>query len=228
MDVLTAYARILRRFWWLALLPVIGVAIATALTTREVGGAVTYQVVMRFAAGLPPETAPEAYKYDRYYAWLASEYVANGFGDVVRTGAFAEAVARRAGATAAQVQGGISADHKQSITVVYLNWPDAEGARRVAEAITQELTQNAAAYFPQLAGANVPPMTRLDAPAPVAVAPPLRSRFDLPIRLLLALAAGLALAFLAHVSDPFVRERRQIESMGVRVIGAIPPQSGSI
>lgn len=228
MDVLTAYARILRRWWWLVLLPVAGAALVTALTARDTGGAVTYQVVMRFAAGLPPETAPDAYKYDRYYAWLASEYVANGFGDVVRTGAFAEAAARRAGVGAAQVQAGVSADHKQSITVVYLNWPDAEGAQRVAEAITQELTQNAAAYFPQLAGAAVPAMTRLDAPSPAAVAPPLRSRFDLPIRLALALAAGLALALAAGAADPFLRDRRQIEAMGLRVIGTIPPQSRSI
>lgn len=71
---------------------------------------------------------------------------------------------------------------------------------------------------------KTPAMRQLDSPVPAAVAPPLRSRFDLPVRLLLALAAGLALAFAAYALDPLIRERGQIEHMGLPVLGSIPKE----
>jgi capsular polysaccharide biosynthesis protein len=50
----------------------------------------------------------------------------------------------------------------------------------------------------------------------------LRDRLDLPVRFVLALAAGLALALLAHYVDPVIRERREVERMGFAVVGEIP------
>jgi capsular polysaccharide biosynthesis protein len=50
----------------------------------------------------------------------------------------------------------------------------------------------------------------------------LREQLDLPLRLLLALAAGIALAFLADYLDDRVRGREDVERMGLRVVGEIP------
>jgi len=55
-----------------------------------------------------------------------------------------------------------------------------------------------------------------------ASAPGLRAMLDLPIRLGLGLAVGVALAFLAHYVDPFVRNKQDIEALGVKVLGEIP------
>lgn len=224
---LVDYARVLLRWWWLALLPAIVVAAITAITYRP--PAVSYQVAMRFAAGLLPERAPGVYTYDRYYEWLTSEYVTNGLKDVVRTGLFAEAVSARMAAAgrsipAGQIQGAIASDHAQSIFVVYVTWPDAAQAVELAGAIAAELSENSAAYWPQLAEAPGSPVRLLDRPAPAPVAPPLRDRLDLIARVVVALAAGVALAFVAHALDPLVRDPRDLERAGLSVIGRIPSQ----
>jgi capsular polysaccharide biosynthesis protein len=219
------YARVLFRWWWLALLPVVAVAAITAITYRP--QAPLYQVAMRFSTGLLPERAPGVYTYDRYYEWLTSEYLTNGLKDVVRTGIFAEAVSARmaaAGQTipAGQIQSAIASDHAQSIFVVYLTWPDAAQAVELAGAIAAELSENSAAYWPQLAEAPGSPVRLLDRPTPAPVAPPLRDRLDLVARVVVALAAGVALAFAAHFLDPMVRDRRDVERAGLPVIGRIP------
>ncbi len=227
MQILLNYARIFAKRWWLIALPVVAMLAATLLTSRPAGG-VSYQTVMRFSAGLPAEDNPNVFDYDRYYAWLTSEYAARGMGDVLRTGKFAEAVSARLKAGGAdipwqQIQGAITSDFKQSIVVVYLNWPQEAQIVPISNAIAQEITANTSAYWPQMDGKTAA-MRQLDSPVPAAVAPPLRSRFDLPVQLLLALAAGLALAFAAYALDPFIRERGQIEHMGLPVLGSIPKE----
>ncbi len=51
---------------------------------------------------------------------------------------------------------------------------------------------------------------------------PAREQLDLPLRLLLALAAGVALAFLLDYLDDAVRVRGDVERLGLEVIGEIP------
>lgn len=225
MDVLRAYARIFLRRWWMIVLPVAAMLALTLATSRPAGG-VSYQTVMRFSAGLPAEDNPNVFDYDRYYAWLTSEYAARGMGDVLRTGKFAEGVSARLKAGGAdvpwqQIQGAITSDFKQSIVVVYLNWGVEAQIVPISNAIAQEITTNTGAYWPQMDG-KTPAMRQLDSPVPAAIAPPLRSRFDLPVRLLIALAAGLALAFASYALDPFIRERHQLERLGWDVLGEIP------
>ena len=220
------YARVLLRWWWLALLPVVVVTVITATTWRP--PAVSYQVAMRFSTGLLSERPGDVYTYDRYYEWLASEYLTNGLKDVVRTGVFAEAVSARMqeiGQTipAGQIQGAIASDHAQSIFVVYVTWPDAAQAVDLAGAIAAELSENSAAYWPQLAEIAGSPVRLLDRPAPAPVAASLRDQLDPIARFAVALAAGVALGFVAHFFDPTVRDPRDLERAGLRVIGQIPP-----
>ncbi|MBN1953972.1 MAG: hypothetical protein JW900_02870 [Anaerolineae bacterium] len=220
---LQAYWRILIRRWWLVVLPVAAVLIHTAAIYRQ--PAPVYQVVMRFAAGTEPAGLSE--DYDRYYPWLTSEYVANGLADVAGSGAFAQAVATRlaqggVSIDGAAIQGAIVTDNLQSIMVVYLTWPDPTQARAVATAIADELTQNGATYFPQLQGLD-PAARLLDEPAPFPLAPSLRSQLIGPaIRLGLALALGVGLAFAWHYVDPTVREAAELEQLGIGVIATIP------
>jgi capsular polysaccharide biosynthesis protein len=186
-----------------------------------------YQVTLRFAAGLPPEQTPGVYNYDRQYAWLASEYLANGLSDIVHTSLFAQNVANRANInglnlTPDQVQAALSSDQKQSIMEVYLTWNNAAQAVQIGQAISDELTKNGTSYWPQLSAATGAPVVTLDKPVPVPIAVSLRDRFDVPVRILVALVAGVALTLLAHLLDPYLHDRYELERMGVQVIGRIP------
>ena len=222
MELWTCW-RILTRRWWLVTAPVFVVTLYIAATFIPPGP--IYQVVMRFAAGTEPAGLSE--DYDRYYPWLTSEYIANGLADVAETGAFAQAVAARLGQAGYEIppvaiQPAIVTDNAQSILVVYLTWPNAEQIVAVAEAITAELTTNGAAYFPQLEDVE-PSVHRLDAPAPVLLPPGLRAQLMGPaVKIGLALAIGIALAFLWHYLDPTIHTREEAEALGLIVLGEIP------
>ena len=220
---LREYWRAIGRRWWLAVIPL--AVVAGVVLVTYVRPASVYQVVMRFAAGTRPAGLSE--DYDRYYPWLTSEYIANGLADIAETGAFAEAVSGRlmqAGieVPAAAVQPAIITDNAQSVLVVYLIWPDQAQVVALAEAVTAELTGNASSYFPQVDDVE-PAVRRLDKPAPVALAPGLRTQLLGPAtKLILALVAGSALALLWHYLDPTVQEADELEQAGLHVLAEIP------
>jgi len=216
---LRTYWKILIRRWQLIAAPVLVVALYAAVSYAPSPPA--YQAVMRFAAGTEP--AGLSQEYDRYYPWLTSEYIANGLADVAETEAFAQAVAARLGepALAASIRPAIVTDNTQSILVIYLTWSDGEQIVAVAEAITAELTENSAAYYPQLEGLG-PAVRRLDAPKPVLLPAGLRTQLMGPaIKIGLAFAVGVGLALLWHYLDPTVREAAELEEMGLNVLGEI-------
>jgi capsular polysaccharide biosynthesis protein len=232
---LREYWRILTRWWWLAVLPALVVAVYTLFTYEK--PPTVYQAHMNFITGLPPEDKPQAYTYDGYYTWLASEYVSNGLADLVRRERVAAAVSQRLAEAGVHmpdgsaippgaIQGAIASDNAQSLFVVYITWGDPDTLLAIADAITLELTENASAYFPQLADLPLPPARRVDEPVPVALPPSLRSQLTGPaVRLALAIVAGMGLAFLLHYLDPTVHERAELEALGLAVLGEIPRRS---
>jgi capsular polysaccharide biosynthesis protein len=215
--------RILLRRWWVVLVPAVVVLAYTVITYQP--PPTQYQVVLRFAAGTEPAGLSE--DYDRYYPWLTSEYIANGLADVAETGVFAQAVAARLAegglrVESAAVQSAIVTDNAQSILVIYLTWPAADQAPMVAQAVTDELTTNSAAYFPQLQGL-APAVRLLDDPAPAPLLPGLRTQLLGPaVRVGLALTVGIALALVWHYLDPTVRAIEELEAVGLTVVGRIP------
>ena len=220
---LRTYARIVLRRWWLVLAPLAVVAIYLLATYAP--PPTLYRVVMRFSAGTEP--AGLSLDYDRYYPWLTSEYIANGLADVAETGTFAQAVAKRLSAdgrdmSPGAVQGAIVTDNAQSIMVVYLTWPDSPGVVALANAVTEELTENSAAYYPQLEDLQ-PAVRVLDDPVASPMPPGLRSQFMGPaVRMALALFVGVSLAFLWHYLDPTVQEVETLQDLGIEVLARIP------
>lgn len=223
--MLADYARPLLKRWWLVVLPAAVVVAITLFTTRP--APVMYQVTLSFAVGLPPEPLrTEAYNYDRHYNWLASEYVTQGFSLIIGKGKFADNVVSRLaqqGVTlGAPLAGAIRSEYRSSVMVVYVSWPDPERAAQIAQAVVDELNENYEAYWPQLQGAGASPVRLMDAIVPVPAAMPLRDRFDLSARVAFGLIAGAVLALAWHYFDPVVRDRGEIERMGLPVIGQIP------
>jgi capsular polysaccharide biosynthesis protein len=212
--------KILRRYWYLIVIPPLLVGVFSLITYRA--PAPGYTSTLRFSVGYAPEQQATSL-YDRNYpAWLTSEYIAGGLSDWAKTGDFAQAVANEAGQniSAEEVAGSLVSDHLRSIVVLYLNGGDADKLTAIGTATSKVLQQRNNIVFPQNGvGATV---TALDgvvvAPAPAS----LRNRLDIPIRLALGLAFGVALAFLAYYLDPRVRDRADVEAIGLNIIGEIP------
>lgn len=212
--------KILLRRWWLVALPVIVVGAISLVTYQAPPPA--YAATLRFSVGYAPDTQPASLYDRRYPAWLASEYIAGGLSDWAKTGDFAQAVAAEAGpdVTASEVAAAITADHLRSIVVLYLSGGDADRLTAIGQASIRVLQTRNRLVFPQNGdGATV---TALDGVAVGAAPPSLRARLDIPIRLALGLALGVVLAFVAHYFDPRVRDRGEVEALGLNIIGEIP------
>jgi len=216
--------RAIARWWWLGAIPVLIVGAYTALTYRPPGA--TYQAVFRFTAGGTPAADVSA-DYDRYYAWLASEYIANGLADYAVTARFAEGVAERLSEAGVEIapqaiQGAIATDNVQSVFVVYLTWPDPDQLRLMAAIVGEELLAAGPIAFPQMSG--IGQVARLaDTPAPVPLSPSLRARLVGPaIRILLGAFVGAGLMLAAYLLDPAVRDDDALSELGLSVIATIP------
>jgi hypothetical protein len=81
--------------------------------------------------------------------------------------------------------------------------------------------ENAVGYFRQL-GTDGAGVTLIDGPDVGAAVPGLRSRLELPLRLLLGFLVGVGLSFFLDYLDTSVRNRRELEAMGLPTIGEIP------
>jgi capsular polysaccharide biosynthesis protein len=221
---LLEYLLIARRWWWLIVLPALVAGLYGAATYRR--PAPTYSASVRYTAG-QPSNLPSSPGYDpNYYRWLTSEYIVTGLKSWVQTGSFADDVsgelaARGKTISADALRGALGADNSRSILVVSYSSGDSTDVPVIFDAITAVLQKDNAGVFPQLGGlaAVVQP---LDPPGVVVVAPSLRARLDLPLKLAVGLVVGLGLALLAHYFDPFVRDRRDLGRLGLPVLGEIP------
>jgi capsular polysaccharide biosynthesis protein len=221
---LRRYWTILRRYWLLALIPA-ALVLALGLATWRPAPTV-YNAGVRFLVGQPPGAAAADFDEQRYYNWLASEYVVNGLTDWIRGGRFAAAVSQRLAAQGIDappglIQGGLAVDNARSMLTVSLTMADHTLLQQVLLGVVAVLTEENAAALPQLGGERAI-LTQLDEPVVNAIAPGIRGQLDLPLRVGLALLAGLGLALLAHYLDPTVRDRTELERVGLPILGAIP------
>ncbi len=224
---LRAYWRIIRRYWWLPVGLALLVAVLTLVKQKPwQPRPIAYNATMRFNVGITPERIPGVYTYDRYYTMLTSEYLVDDLGEIVRSQVFAQEVSKRladsgivvpAGAIGASTQPG----KLHRILTVNVGWPDQAQLQAIAEAIAATLTQNSADFFGQFS-AQEADIRLIDPPAIGAVGRPAREQLDLPLRILLALAAGVALAFLLDYLDDSVRDRMDLERIGLEVLGEVP------
>lgn len=212
--------KILKRYWYLVVLPPVLVGALTLLTYRA--PAPGYTTTLRFSVGYAPEQQTMSL-YDRKYpAWLTSEYIAGGLSDWAKTGDFAQAVAGVAGGdiTAGEVAGSLVSDHLRSIVVLYLNGGDPDRLTDIGNAAIKVLQVRNNVIFPQNGEGAI--VTALDGVAVAPAPPSLRNRLDVPLRLGLGLVLGIGLAFLAWYFDPRIRDRADAEAIGLNIIAEIP------
>lgn len=224
---LKQYGQIIWKRAWIPALLLVVVAAVSLLTSQTPAPA--YSTTMRFTVGVKPQEVPDQYTYDSYYAWLSSEYLADDMSAIVSSGAFAADVNRRLAEAGSQVQippgsiGGVTIAEKQHrILRLNLSWGNDAELAQIAQAVVTVMQQDSPKYLTQL-GTPGALINVIDPPSPPAANPPsLTQKLNLPVRLLLALVAGLALTFLLDYLDDSVRGRADLETLGVSVLAEVP------
>jgi capsular polysaccharide biosynthesis protein len=223
---LRQYWQIVRRRLWL-----IGVLLALVLVIHVLmrpAPAISYQATMRFMMGIEPEARTgDYYTYDKYYTWLTAEYLIDDTTALVRSGAFAEAVSSHLaeiGVTVptGAIQGSTQAGQLHRILSVHLVGGNATELGQIAQAVAEVLPDQIARHFAQVGTENVY-ASLIDPPAIGAIGPSLKQKLDLPLRLGLALVAGVALVFVLDYLDTTVHSRQEVEQSGLDVLAEIPP-----
>jgi capsular polysaccharide biosynthesis protein len=184
----------------------------------------TYNVGVRFLVGQEPSPAAEEEDEERYYAWLTSEYVVNGLTDWTQSGAFAEAVSERMAERGRPTPPGavrVAADNARSMLTLSLSHQDPELLALLMEAAITVLQEENAQGLPLLDGETAV-VVQLDDPVVTPVPAGLRAQLDLPLRILLALGAGVGLALLAEYLDPTIRDRTAVDELEIPILGEIP------
>jgi len=183
-----------------------------------------YQANLRLAVGLVPENSEgKFYTYDNYYTWLTAEYLADDLSEVVKSAAFAADVSQRLGNAIPPgvIQGATSPKKTHRILTISVTTSDPSLSLAIARAAAEALQEQGNKYFAQINASNAA-IRIIDPPTLVSPTVGLRERLDLPLRLLLALGAGVALAFFLDYLDDSVRSAKELEEMGLPVIGEIP------
>lgn len=223
MEIIKIAQALLRR-WWLIVIPL---AVVVAITLPEIlsptaasGG---FGTVIRYSAAQQPEAMPPR-DGDYQDIWLASELTVNAFTAWVQTSSFRNEVAQIAAANGTTINLdvlGIQADNARSVGQLFLSYPVEADLAIITEAAMDVLQTRNRDYFPQVGEAPAT-VTFLDSPVINASAPPLTNRFAPFIKIALGAVAGLALATFAHYLDPMIRQREDLEALGLPVIGQIP------
>jgi uncharacterized protein involved in exopolysaccharide biosynthesis len=215
---LRQYWRIIWRRWWLVAALVLLVLI-TSLIAYEAPAPV-YQATMRFAIGVEGDEPVDAVSgQGRSDAWLASEYLADDLSEVLKGGDFAARIGQQVGFDVPT--GAIFASREHRIMTVTVTWRERGQAQAIAEAVGAAVKDGGADYFPQLVGVEARAVL-IDGPGIGVVDRSLRDKLDLPLRLLLALVAGVSLTFLWDYLDDTIRDRADADSLGVLILGEIP------
>lgn len=218
-----------KRVWIIIALLVVVLIGSLALHPKP---APLYQATMRFLVGVAPEARTgDYYTYDRYYTWLSTEYLADDLSEVVKYSAFADDVNAHLAQKGAPItvlpgaiQGSTVAEKQHRILTLRISWGNADELAAIANAAAEVLPQNGPTYFAPI-GVEQARFTLIDRPVVVPVGKSLRERLDLPIRLFLALLAGIALTFLLDYLDDTVRDQADLEAMGITVLGEISRRS---
>lgn len=221
---LRRYWNILKRRWLLVLIPALIVLTAGLVTYRPAAPA--YNAGVRFIVGQLPAENTDFIDEQRYYNWLTSEYIVNGLTDWVKGGEFALAVSEQLAEQGYEIpvyeiQGGLVADNARSMLTLSLTHSDPDALAVIMDGVIAVLVAENAQALPQLGG-DAAVLTQLDNPTVNALPSGIRGQLELPVRILLALIAGIGLALLVEYLDPTIRDRYELKQLGLNILGEIP------
>lgn len=221
---LRAYWQILKRRWLLVVIPTAVVLVVGLVTYSPPGTA--YNAGIRFIVSQEPSEAAAESDEERLANWQTSEYIVNGLTDWVRGGQFAQLVSERLAESglnidAGAIRGSIAADNTRSMMTLSMTFGDAAALEAMMNAAAAVLVEENEVGLPQLGGETAA-LVQLDQPIINPVTAGILEQLQLPLRIVLAVGAGVALAFLVDYLDPSVRSKEELEEMGLAVMGEIP------
>jgi capsular polysaccharide biosynthesis protein len=221
---LRSYWIILKRRWLYVIIPTL-IVLAIGLVTYS-RPAPLYNAGVRFIVGQEPIGSASLTDEQRLANWKTSEYVVNTLADWVRGGQFAglvsEGLAEQGITVAPQaIVAGTSSESTRSMMVLSISYVDPTVLDQIMHEAGRVLIERNALGLPQLGGEPAR-LVQLDEPIVNRVSAGIVKQLDLPLRIILALLAGIGLALLVEYLDPTVRDRRELETMGISVIGSIP------
>jgi capsular polysaccharide biosynthesis protein len=224
---LRGYIDVLGRRWQIiALATAVVTIIAAALTVR---GPRSYESSVRLAISISAvnagDPAPYSYFAD-YYAWLASEYLADDLSEIIKSDAFAADVATYLNEEVSRSQFREVVrprkTHRLLEVTVQAGSPDA--VRRIAGALVEVVRTQGPKYLAQMdqGGAKI---VAIDTPTARAATTTGSQLFDIALRASFGLLFGLFLAYLIDFLDTRFRTAREVERvLGVPVLAEIPQE----
>ncbi len=221
MSEIREYWRILRARWYIPVsLTVLTVAF-TLLTAQTPPP--TFLASTRFTISVSADR-PLTGVDPALTGAQASEYIRDDFVQVISSDLFAQDVNAVLNDPQLKIsKGNLSGavEKQRRIMSLTIAWHNPEEAKRIADAAVQALATNNAKYFAQM-GAQGATVTILDNPTVAAVTPGLRERLDIFIRAAIAFVAGVVLVFILDYMDDSVRGARDMDKLGLNVLGEIP------
>lgn len=230
MELIALWQVVKRRWWLMAIPPLVALVLTLPLLKNIVSPDVSYSVAMRLTAAAPPDAELEGvvtpYEDAVYVPLLASEYVVVNMPAWITSDSFAAEVSDVLAAEGVDIPSGdlnghFAADSFRSILTLYVGWDDPDAIRAIASAAVTVLQTRNQAYFAQFNAVPVD-VRALDAVEVVEVAPPIMVRLNPLLRIFVGLAMGVALGFLVEYLDQTVRTPAEVEALGLDVLAAIP------
>lgn len=228
---LRRYWNIVWRYRWvvLALPLLVGVISLALFLTRPV----RYTAVAEVQLTLVPPQAnnPEVFRYDNYYNYLATEYAVDDLTEVLNGNLFTEEVAETLQGPdfllpigSEHIYGAIDVQRKHRKLIFKVTTGQRDWSVAVARAAVLTLQRDPLQYFSR-GGSDA----RIEA-AVLPIDQPLGARsnrvtglFNVALQTLIALFAGLGLAFLLEYLDNRLRDPDGVrDALGLPVLGRIP------
>ena len=219
--------KVLQRRWWLVAIPSVAALAYATYGVIQSPPRSDYSTEIRFVAAPPPEVVDSELGYEDtlYFPWKTGEFVIDGLSGWVPSTSFAEEVSLVLESEDIFIPpdalyGSFAADNERSVMTVYINWPNTR-LEDIAYAAIEVMRVRHVDYFPQV-GEQGAVVRALDEVVVRRQPPSIGAWLDPIIRFGLGLALGLALALGVDYIDPTVRDRQEVEALGLTVLAEIP------
>jgi capsular polysaccharide biosynthesis protein len=176
---------------------------------------------------IPSPVSSLYYDYDRYYNWLASEYLIDDITQIVRGNVFLSDVvkqpwAQQLGLSPDALAGAVAVERTHRILTISATWNDAAVAVQLANGIADNLAANRMKYFGRSGtdDAAVAVVQRAEGASENA----LRKVLELAIKVVGVVVLGVGVAMLADYLDDSFKTAADVEgALGLRVLSQVPP-----
>jgi capsular polysaccharide biosynthesis protein len=217
------YGAVLRRH--ARLIGIITLATLIVSVALALRGPTSYTATMRLAVSVVPDPrVGDFFKYDAYYSWLSSEYLADDLSELLKSDAFAQDVSAEMGMTVdpKTITNLTRTKKTHRLLDIEISNADPETALAISEAYERVVNTKLSEYLAFLQSnngfvriVNRPQVARTNT-LPLMAA-------EIGLRTIAGLLAAVGLAFLLEYIDDRLRDRREVESfLGTKVLAEIP------